>query len=118
MHSLTCHGRQAAGMGLATGKMYTLSRADGAAGSSAFDLAKMAASRFVICYPVAVSPSESGGLPAARWLASCRMLAGGAAADLGAAEFTEGGRGSGAVRERSYLIHYAEKKIFTLPNEL
>ena len=118
VHSLTTQRKQVAVMGLATGKKSAFSRAGGVAGSSAVCLAEMAVSRFVICYYAAGSPSESGALPAARRFASCRSLAGGAAGDLGAAEFTEGRRGSRTLRERSHLIHYAEKKIFTLPNEL
>lgn len=116
-YSLTGSVQRMAVMGLATGKMSTLSRAGGAALRTVC-LAEMAASRFVICYLLAGAPSESGALPAARLFASCRSLAGGAAGELVGAEIQEGGRGARAVRERSHLIHYAEKKIFTLPNEL
>ena len=120
-YSVTCQREQVAVMGLAPGKMSPLSRAGAGAlgaGLSAFDLAEMARTRFVICYLLAGAPGESSALPAARRFTSCRSLAGGAAADLGAVEIQEGGRGSRTLRERSHLIHYAEKKIFTLPHEL
>ena len=116
-YSLTGSVQRVAVIGLSTGKMSTLSRAGGAALRTVC-LAEMAGTRFVICYVQAGAPSESVALPAARRFTSCWSLAGGAAADLGAAEIQEGGRGSRTLRERSHLIHYAEKKIFTLPHEL
>ena len=96
LHSMTCQPWPVAVMGLATGKMSLLSRAGGAAlrtGSSAFDLAEMAASRFVICYLRAGAPSESVALPAARRFTSSWSLAGGAAGERVGADIQEGGEG-------------------------
>ena len=115
LHSLTCQREQVAGMGLAAGKKSALSRTGGVAGSSAFDQGKMATNRFVICYLAAFCVGESVLAAGFRWFLSWPMAGPVAAADLGAAEIQEGGRGSGAVRVRSHLIHFKGEKIFTLP---